>query len=220
MSKKAGIIVLLSIIVLEIIALALLIFNEGFSHVSRIRREKEYIIHEEEKIPREELTSFLIADDKFFLFFDYTGLVNVYDLDGNYLYGIQFATGNNGEGNITYVDVDNCFYIDSRSGVIFAFDGTTLVRAFTYVEDGNAFDRIQIYMTRNKNHSVDGIEYYYGKTENQIFTNNIEGKPYTIIDMPQKSDLVYPVGLVILLSIIGFCAFLQNKPIPFDISRF
>lgn len=212
--RKVIIILILLVIIAEIVGLAVMLNNEGFAHISRIRKEKEYIIHEKELIPRETLTSFLIADDKFFLFYDYTGLVNVYDLDGVFLYGIQFQTGNNGNGNITYVDIDNCLYIYSRMGVIFAFDDRTFVRAFTAREDENQFDRIEIYMTREKTHSTETNKYYYGETYNHIFKKDSNGKDVTVIDMPQKNEFVYPLGMMILFSIFGFCAFLQNKTIP------
>ena len=76
--KRAYVIIAICIIVLCSIELVNLASAEGFSHISPLKTQEAYRVVVNELIPREEISLFLVTEERIFLYFDYTGIINVY----------------------------------------------------------------------------------------------------------------------------------------------
>lgn len=205
--------ILLCCIVVCTIFLAAIWFlsKESFDSVPIIEGEdkSEFILHQTEQVPREDVTSFIADNGKIYIFYDETALINVYDTDGSFEYGIQLSTIQNSHGDIAVLD--GKLFVKSRRSIIFIF------------REGQMIDSIDPYSSYEKyistreifsgeKHTVDGgCNYELSEASNDIIRSDTQE---TVIDLPQKSyiaeHLLIAGLLVLFLSIYGFDKLFRN----------
>lgn len=169
--------------------------SEDFDQIDPLGPGERYHVYTDEYIPREELSIYLIANNKIVLFFDYTGLVNVYTLEGEFLYGLRVESLKNGIGDIAYDR--NYIYIKSRGNTMYIFQGTTLVNSFRKNDDPVLYESIKELMDGEPNHSLNNSVYSYNSASNSIQKREGRGAFETVLDMPDRSEDNYYLALVI-----------------------
>lgn len=189
-----GILVILVIYFLE---------AEEFDFVRALEDEDSYLIHREELIPREEVTSFIAADGKLMLHYADTELVNVYSSAGKFLFGIQISDGSNGSTGIAYRD--GLLYIKGRLSGIYVFAQDKLVQ---FEEQGirNAqYDVLDDLFPSETCHTDEGYTYFYVAEGNKIIRTDVN-ETVDFLVLPQKNPNINVIlcAIVVLISGIGF----------------
>ena len=90
--KRTFVVVMSVVIVLACIRFGFLVKSENFSVITPLKTGESYRILYEEKIPREKLSLFTVNEKLIVLFFDYEGIINIYSIDGEFLYGFQIES--------------------------------------------------------------------------------------------------------------------------------
>ena len=204
---KSKIYVLLCAIVLCTIfsSAAWLLSNEHFDTIPTIEGEdkSEYILHRTQLLPREDITSFAVDDGKIYIYYDKAALINVYETDGSFRYGIQISTIPNGRGDIAALD--GKLYIESRRSIIFIFQDEQLVDS---IEPDNSYEKYisaRAIFSSEKKTADDIYNYQLSVSNNDIIRQDTLE---TVIDLPQKSftaEHLLIIGLFLLaLSLFGY----------------
>lgn len=208
--KKALIILAMSVILICFVQLAYYVGAEGFSRIQPLRTDEAYRIYTEEQVPREDLSLYLVTDERIFLYYDYEGVINVYSLEGNFLFGLQIQSLRNGTGDIAFSK--GFLYIKARGNTIYIFDDMTLVSSFDRADNPNEYIAIELLMNGAPCHEVDGVKYYAAGNE---IVKSESGYPLqTVISLPKKNKSVYYLGIGILLVIAGlmhYIGYLKKK---------
>lgn len=129
-------------ITIVIISVSFIVFvmhlsNSGFVPLKALKTDEVYRTLEKEYIPQTDLTAFCVTDSEIILYYDESGITNIYSLDGKFCYGIQTETSRNGFGDIEYTD--GLLYIMSRSNRIYIFDKKELTDTFLPSENRTTF---------------------------------------------------------------------------------
>ena len=204
---KSKVYVLLCAIVLCTIfsSAAWLLSNEHFDTIPTIEGEdkSEYILHRTQLLPREDITSFAVDDGKIYIYYDKAALINVYETDGSFRYGIQISTIPNGRGDIAALD--GKLYIESRRSIIFIFQDEQLVDS---IEPDNSYEKYisaRAIFSSEKKTADDIYNYQLSVSNNDIIRQDTLE---TVIDLPQKSftaEHLLIIGLFLLaLSLFGY----------------
>lgn len=204
---KSKVYVLLCSIVLCTIfsSAAWLLSNEHFNTIPAIEGEDkcEYILHKTELIPREDITSFAVDDEKIYVYYDKTALINVYGTDGFFRYGIQISTIPNGRGDIAALD--GKLYIESRRPIIFIFQDNHLVDSIEPYSNYEKYISARTILSSEKKTADDMCNYQLSASNNDIIRQDTQE---TVIDLPQKSSTAKQlliIGLFLLaLSFLGY----------------
>lgn len=183
--------------------------QEGFDHVEPLNKDEPYRILEEENVPRAELSSFQATDTMLALYYDSEGLVNVYSLEGTFLYGVQIPTIRNGYGDFVYSD--NILYIISRENRIYAFKNLELERSFVCEDSPDEFVFLEKLAAEDKNHSVDSDTFYYLAASNQIKKSNALGVTETVISLPKHNKNIRSIAFSILIITAAFSHYLKHS---------
>lgn len=184
--------------------------QEGFSILVPIA-EKNFAIHKQEMIPREEITSFLVTDDRIYVYYDRSGLVNAYHLDGTYDFGIQVPTIKSGKGDIAYED--GYLFVALRRSVIYVFSKDLLVHQVAITSKRDEYMELKEIFTKEKDHATKTAMYSLADNKKEIILQSTEK---IVIDSPKTSKLaknLMVAGLLILgISLgIGTKSFFPNK---------
>jgi hypothetical protein len=182
--RRTAFLILFSVALLGCCALFLLHNEEAvnLSNIVKLETPGDFIVHSSERIPKENVTSMIVADGMIFLHYDATGLVNVYDTSGAFQYGIQICTLPNGSGDIAY-DA-GMLYCYARGNVIYKFDGTSLVDAVQFHAgnpDNIRFEQYEVLFNQQKNHEYNGEQFYLLKEQNIVTKKDAQNQFETII---------------------------------------
>lgn len=199
MKKTFSLALFVFVVALCIILLSYWRNEEGFCTVKPLDNNEDYVLHESELVPRDELTEFLVTKENIVLFYDYPGMVNVYALNGTFLYGLQVQTLQNGRGSVAHDG--NYLYVHSRGHKLYVFDGPELVQSLFQEYDSVTYNRINCLMDDAVNHSLDGITYYYNSVTNAIEKAGIDQPIKTVIGLPQKNPNISFVAFTLLLCV-------------------
>ena len=182
--------------------------KEEFSKLPDIGEEKSsYELYSEEHIPREIIDNFIVDSGKIYVFYEKSALVNVYEIDGSFEYGIQIATMPNGEGNIA-VDGGR-LYLCSRYPIIFVVEDGRLIETVDMLSSDESlvkYRAISKMAEREPKRWEGQYSYAFLETENDII---IEQSGEVILDFPEISNagdygtagiaLIWPVAILIEL---------------------
>ena len=169
--------------------------NEEFDMVRPVQDKNTHIMHETERIPKENVDIFLVGDGKLFVFFIDNELINVYDDTGSFLYGIQLPDGQNGISDMAYQD--GKLYVDNRGSGYYVFEDRTLLRFERGSVNNEARKELKPYFTGEYPHTDGETTYLYVVEENK-FICNISGCSEDFLQFPKRNENVIP------LLIIGF----------------
>ena len=97
--------------------------KNGRFWTSPLKNDSEYRVIYEEHLPSSRIggRDWFVADGRIFVLFEKQSYLNVYDLEGAFLYSIQTYHINNGVERIAYKD--GLLIIHTRSGGVYLFDG-------------------------------------------------------------------------------------------------
>ena len=204
---KSKVYVLLCAIVLCTIfsSAAWLLSNEHFDTIPTIEGEdkSEYILHRTQLLPREDITSFAVDDEKIYIYYDKAALINVYGTDGSFRYGIQISTIPNGRGDIAALD--GKLYIESRRPIIFVFQDDQMIESIDPNSSYEKYISARAIFSSEKKTADDIYNYQLSVSNNDIIRQDTLE---TVIDLPQKSftaEHLLIIGLFLLaLSLFGY----------------
>lgn len=182
--------------------------NEGFDSLKPLERGEYYRLLEEEKNPRDELTSFQATEAYLILYYDSAGLVNVYTLNGDFLYGIQIQTIKNGHGD--FVFQDDMLYIMSRGNRMYLFREKNLTESFLYKESPEKFRQIEVLMENRSHDLPEGTTYYYLSNQNQIAKTTPMSTMTPVLSMPQANHNIPAIAFLLLITVAAFMHFLKH----------
>ena len=98
----------------------------------KVNDEQPYYFSEG-KIWYGELTEIAVSDDILYVLYDDKGIMECYDLDGNYLCSYGFPVIRNGKAAMQVID--NVLYVRSREGNVYSFSETQFLRFYSYMND-------------------------------------------------------------------------------------
>ena len=209
--RRVGMIVLLALIFIDAVFLVIMTGGENFDTVPTLDANELYRIVNTELIPREEVSTFCVTDSVLALFYESQGLVNIYSLEGSFLYGLQVITLRNGIGDIAVED--DYLYIKPRGNRIFVFKEKELIRSFLYSEDSTEYRRIEQILNRSKNHVLNDETYHYLSETNQIIKHTPQGATVSVVTMPDINSDTQILGMLLLLLIAALVHYLRfSKP--------
>lgn len=199
--------------ILGILAVLVIYFFEAeeFDIVRALEDEDSYLIHREELIPREEVTSFIAADGKLMLHYADTELVNVYSSSGAFLYGMQITDGNNGSTGIAYRD--GLLYIKGRTSGIYVFSQDQLVQFENQSIYNEGYDPLDELFPSETCHTDEGCTYYYVAEENKILRTDVS-ETVDFLVFPQKNPYIIPIFYVMIVILTGIAFFDERKNNP------
>ena len=144
----------------------------------------KYVIHKTPQIPpHQEITTMLVEDGKIFLYFDLDGVVNVYSVDGVFLYGIQVKSSTSGRGDIAYADQK--LYIFSRENHIYVFEDQKLIEHVEFAQEKEKYRHFEkLLLTKDDSYIYGGETYYLLKTVSMV-TKVVDGKRVVVIDLQE-----------------------------------
>lgn len=156
--------------------------NEGRS---RLEAAGEYVIHKTPQIPQhQEITTMLVEDGKIFLYWDLHGIVNVYSVDGMFLYGIQVNSSTSGRGDIAYTDQK--LYIFSRENHIYVFEDQKLIEHIEFAQEKKKYRRLEeLLLTKHDSYIYEDETYYLLKTVSMVTKVAADGKHVVVIDLKE-----------------------------------
>ena len=162
-----------------------LLHNEDFSRIPELRENENYFIHRDELVPRENIESFLIAEKKIFVLYNHASLVNVYNVDGLFLYGIQVPTAQNGRSDMIYQD--GKLYIWTRQSDIYIFRGDELLDLLAPEDKTGQYVSCKCLFDLEKNHSS-GTDIYLLSDDKSNIIHSSTMSP--VLDLPKKSNAI------------------------------
>ena len=204
--------IICSILIVSIMVSAVyLLGQESFATLSVIEQDSDYRLLDTELVPREEMTSFVIAEDKVYTYYDRSGLVNVYFLDGSFCYGIQVPTLKSGKGDIALHE--GLLIINSRRSFVYFFDEGELVDLFQPIDKPDRYLALRELFSQEKNHEDGANVYQLSPSSNDIVSTD---NTSVLIDLPEKSKLadnLLIAGMLLLGLSITFYKELKKKDI-------
>lgn len=126
---------ILTIIYLSCLGILFILFGTQaaiyFQRRSLIQEPDAYLVYHEERTPRSRLheDDWIANDQKIYVLLDEASQVNVYDLSGKFLYGIQFSHSRNGEAEIGMKNGQ--LIIKTRSNNYLVFEGEQKVEYYS-----------------------------------------------------------------------------------------
>lgn len=203
--KRATYILICFIIVGSVFTTAIWLMSmEEFAKITRIEDEDEstYVINRIELVPREDITSFCVDNSNIYIYYDKTGLVNVYGTDGSFKYGIQISTMDNGRGDI--MAFEGKLYIKSRLPIIFVFHDDQLIEGITFDSGFEKYISLRESFSNEKTTTDGEHNYMLSESGNDIIREDTQE---IVCDLPEKSkfsDDLLKLGLLLLsFALIG-----------------
>jgi len=192
-------IVLITVIVISAVLLVYLLNSQGFARITRLNMKGDYRVIEQEQIPHEHVSEFFVENGQIYVFYDKTGLVNVYSETGTFQYGILFCTNpQNGIGDIAYLN--GYLYINSRFPMVYTFDGQTCTNCFIYEYQVNTeeYHRLQKLFDTVNGTQWDGYQYTLAANNAGILRQREGGPAELIVEFPRLHSGVHAVEFILL----------------------
>ena len=204
--RRAFVIVMAVLILLACVRLGFLVKNEGFSVITPLKREENYRLLREEKVPREKLSLITVNEDQIILFYDYEGIINVYSLDGAFLYGFQIESLKKGTGDL--VLHDDQLYVKACGGKMYIIDGDVVLSFFRSTGDAVAYKEAEMHLEGIPHNDVGDVSFHI--VGNKIM-KSVDGGPYqAVITLPMENPDIKSLGMFILLAIAGLMYYLRK----------
>lgn len=183
-------------------------YTDNFDRIEMIHEPKHYTIHTQALIPYEEITSMIVEEGYIFLHYEASGLVNVYNIDGEFQYGIQVYTIPNGDGDIAYLD--GRLYIYARGNIIYVFEKSNIIDVIVF-SAGNAenivFDQYTALFEQENNTEYGSCTYYLLQRQNIITKVDSQNNVKTIIKLPSKDIYIGNIwGVLVIIAMFTFVA--------------
>ena len=176
------------------------LLTEGFDYVWPITNLGDYYILTDEKIPKKNVTSFVISDNRIILYYDSIGLANIYDANASFLYGIQVGILENGRGGIFLNQDNGQLYINGKGNTIYVFQEKEFVAYYEYTQNKELFTQLEDKMKFGWNSS------YIYADQNYTFCNKtnklVDSQGKALLELPAKSNMVEIYCFVFVASLL------------------
>ncbi len=155
---------------------------------STLKSDSEYRVIYEEHLPSSRIgdRDWFVADGRIFVLFEKQSYLNVYDLEGAFLYSIQTYHINNGAERIAYKD--GLLIIHTRSGGVYLFDGSEKKEYIPWDRDNkDEMERSRTYynyIEREFSAKKLNQEAYYYLENNTIYHLTDEGESESVLSFP------------------------------------
>lgn len=205
-------VIVIGLLVLAIVSASVsvvLLVNEGFGKLKPLEKGEHYRVLSAECVPRETAKDLLVTDHTFAVYYDASGLINVYNLNGMFLYGIQIETIGNGTAYIGFVN--GCMNILSRGDRCYVFEGKQLVRTFTSAENKAAFESVKQITMASHNRTANGNVYYYMAASNEIKRGPSVSELTTVVSFPKRNEVAEELGMLALLAFLAITTIARGK---------
>ena len=180
------------------IVLVFFVYSQGFVRIDKLNTRGDYKVIQEEQIPYESVSTFFVAEGYLFLFYDNSGLVNVYSTDGVFQYGIQVFTSTSGRGKITFSN--GSLFIHSRLHIIYEFVGTNCVNCIDWTNKitRTEFARAEKVFETVNSTVWDCYQYTMAPNRSGISRQKENGPSELIIEFPQINSGAYVIALIFI----------------------
>lgn len=204
--KRTFVVVMSVVIVLACIRFGFLVKSENFSVIAPLKTGESYRILYEEKIPREKLSLFTVNEKLIVLFFDYEGIINIYSIDGEFLYGFQIESLKKGTGDIAFHN--DRLFVKARGGRMYIFNGNVVHSSFRSTEDAATYREAERLLEGIPCSNVGDVSFHV--VGNRIM-KAVDGGPYqTLITLPMENPDIKSLGIFILLAIAGLMHYMRK----------
>ena len=204
--KRAFVIVIAVVIFLACIRLGFLVQSEDFSVITPLKRGEMYRILFQEKIPREKLSLFTVNEKQIALFFDYEGIINIYSIDGVFLYGFQIESLKKGTGDIAFHNKQ--LFVKARGGRMYIFDGDLVSSSFSSTEYPVAYKEAEKYLEGIPCNNVGNLSFHV--VGNKIMKSVDSGPYQTVITLPNENPDIKSLAFFIMLATVGLMHYLRK----------
>ena len=196
------------------------IVKDQFSYIRGFDTMGKLIIHQEEQVPHEDITDFTLAEEKLFLYYEDSGMLNVYSLDGKFLKGFQVCTRQNSRGYLSFGE--GLVLVEAKCPVIYAFDPLSLELKFCVTgghekyeaqdDEYLEFKRLQGYFSTEKSHSSGESHFILSDDRRDVLVSR-GVEPYRSMSfLPKKNDRILSFAITSAFLFIGICACIESIP--------
>lgn len=193
--------IILALIAIIVTLSLILILNLPYSN-SNDSEDEMYSFLSTEYVPQNEVPLLMLKPEQIILFYDDEGVVNVYNLLGEFLYGFQIEALKNGVGDMAFDDVN--LYVNSKGNTMYIFEGESLIRYFRRADDPDEYERIECTMEGEIN-NADGCSIYYYNDANNCVERYENGSIIeTIISFPNEHGFLDDHSMVVILLAVAF----------------
>ena len=197
MKKSVLVAIHIALITICVLVYFYLTIGSGFTLHFNIREDNGISIIKEANVPLENPTQLAGGDNTIFIYYESTGLVNAYSIDGSFLYGLHFKDIKNGRGEIAF---DNdLLYILARDNTVYVLNNGKLIGQYSESEMQlpEKFDKEKLEVF------VDGHLYKY--TNGGIERISPFSENEVVIELPRKSSIIDVV--ITAIPLIFLCLF-------------
>ena len=173
---------------------------EGFDRVRHIPKGETYRLHTEPLVPREEIDIMIAEDGKLYLFYIDNELLNVYSVDGAFLYGFQFPDGQNGRADMAVVD--GLLYVEPRVAGVYVFQESELAYSGRTLQDYEGQSDPKEIFSGMEDHEDGGYTYSYLASSNKILRRT-DGEYETVLEFPKRLVDTQTICFVLLLLVVA-----------------
>lgn len=181
----------------RIVSVVIIMFLVAMMHMSINRPQPQFQpssaeILQREQRPKAKISEFAVSQTNIFIHYEKEGLVEIYDLNGDYCYSIRFKQQRNGVGHIGVSD--ETLYIQDRLGNLYIFEGNMQVGYKTY-KDSEGIPKVGSSLTS---------QYHY--KQGKLIRNKDE---YVVLDLSENSvvrpfwGLLAVCALILIFTIFG-----------------
>lgn len=206
--KKVMIAVLWTLFIVTIILLIIILQNEGFSTIKTFKTTGRVDVLWEELISRRDISEILVHGDDLYIFYDDSGLVNVYSVDGIFQYGLQMCTSSNGRGDMTFSN--GKLLVQTKCCAIYVFEGSEL-KEYAYINyteykqgtvNAKRYEELETYFSKPEDaeqRSESGKSFRVSEDRNTLLEKSSSGRYLPVSFLPQRSSWVKIIGILMLL---------------------
>lgn len=189
--------------------------ENDFDPVALLKTTGEYRIIEEERSPEERITDFIVEDGRIFLFYEGIGLTNVFDSEGEFLYGIQVPIREKGQGKIAFDD--GKIYVESRDHVVYVFEGSKLILKLDHSsinvpeETETRYRELKEVFKREPCTEWRGLSYRISSDQSKVIATDSQGTERIIIELPAIKTMGKTFGYLTFLVLAALVVFWKPK---------
>lgn len=179
------------------------VLNMPYSN-SNYSEDEMYSFLSTEYVPQGEVPLLMVKPEQIVLFYDDEGIVNVYNLLGEFLYGFKIEALKNGIGDMAFDDVN--LYVNSKGNTMYIFEGKSLIRYFRRTEDPDEYERIECAMDGEVKNTDGCSIYYYNDANNCVERHENGSSIETVISFPNEHGFWDDQSIVVVLLVVACIA--------------
>lgn len=173
--------------------------SESFDTIRPLKDDELYRRNKKELVPRDNDPILLVTDSGVVIFYEKYGILNVYDFDGVFQYGLQIITSPNGIGKIGYSQ--GYVFVKSRASYMFVFNNDQMITNVKFSDDQTTYRTLEQFVMGEPNHQ--NSEMNYAITGNGVIRYSEHSPIEKLISLPQKNSEVELLIIYFLVVVTG-----------------